>query len=181
MIYSEYPDFWYVLFVWTGYEKDALNRLAILFNEQQAKPFLPTVEKNFKKQGKTILEKQLMFPGYLFVETKREGGEFYDLVHPVIRLSPNIIRVLGKGGTESMMVTDGERKALETILGQKREIEISEGIIEGDHVKIIRGALKGFESQIIKVNRHKQEAVIELDILGAKRAVTVGLEIVEKV
>jgi transcriptional antiterminator NusG len=50
----------------------------------------------------------------------------------------------------------------------------------GDTIRITSGALMGFESRIKKINRHKREAVVELQIMGAKREVSLMLEILVK-
>lgn len=39
----------------------------------------------------------------------------------------------------------------------------------------------GLESIIRKINRHKRQAIIELDFMGAVRQISVALEILEKV
>ena len=62
-----------------------------------------------------------------------------------------------------------------------RYVESSSGIIIGDSVYIKEGPLKGYESIIRKIDRHKRKAIIELEFMGAVRQVAVALEIVEKV
>lgn len=60
-------------------------------------------------------------------------------------------------------------------------IESSSGIKEGSKIIITDGPLKGFESAIKKVNRHKRQALIELEFMGSMRMVSVALEVLEKV
>jgi transcriptional antiterminator NusG len=56
----------------------------------------------------------------------------------------------------------------------------SVGFIEGDKVRVTSGALVGMECLIKKINRHKQIAIVELDMMGAVREVKLMLEVVEK-
>ena len=57
-------------------------------------------------------------------------------------------------------------------------IESSSGIIEGDKIHVTDGPLKGYESIIKRVNRHKRQAVIEIEFIGDRRQVSVPLEVV---
>lgn len=52
--------------------------------------------------------------------------------------------------------------------------------IEGQKVNITEGPLKGLEGQISKIDRHKRQCIVEVDMFGLKTRMTVGLEIVEK-
>ncbi len=87
-----------------------------------------------------------MFPGCVFVEIKFECEEFYDLFNPVINFSTSIIRVLGKESAETMTVTSSEQRGLKQILGYKREVKISEYIMEDDNMRITHRVLKDLES-----------------------------------
>jgi transcriptional antiterminator NusG len=57
----------------------------------------------------------------------------------------------------------------------------SVGFIEGDMIRITSGVLVGKESQIKKINRHKREAVVELEMMGALREVRLMLEVIKKI
>ena len=58
---------------------------------------------------------------------------------------------------------------------------MSEGIIVGDKVTILSGPLKGMESTIQKIDRHKRKAWLNLEMFGRMQLVEVGVEIVKKV
>ena len=47
--------------------------------------------------------------------------------------------------------------------------------------RITSGPLVGMESRIKKINRHKREALVEMEVMGAVREVRVMLEVVGKV
>lgn len=59
--------------------------------------------------------------------------------------------------------------------------EESKGIILNDNIIINSGPLKGRESIIKKIDRHKRRAEIELMWFGDLKQVSVALEIVSKV
>ena len=58
---------------------------------------------------------------------------------------------------------------------------MSVGVIEKDKVKIQEGPLVGMEGLIKKIDRHKRQAVLEMEMFGRKVEMKVGVEIVEKI
>jgi len=56
----------------------------------------------------------------------------------------------------------------------------SVGFIEGDAIRITSGALVGLEGRIRRIKCHKREAIVEMEVMGARREVAVMLEVVEK-
>ena len=53
-------------------------------------------------------------------------------------------------------------------------------IIVNDKVIVQEGPLKGMESAICKIDRHKRRAWLELFMFGRKQSVEIGIEILEK-
>lgn len=58
---------------------------------------------------------------------------------------------------------------------------MSQGMIIGDKVVILSGPLKGMESTIQRIDRHKRKAWLNLEMFGRQQLVEVGVEIVKKV
>ena len=54
-------------------------------------------------------------------------------------------------------------------------MEFSQGVIEGDEVKVTKGPLKGQEAKIRKIDRHKRLAFLEMHMFGRTKVVKVGL------
>ena len=59
-------------------------------------------------------------------------------------------------------------------------MKMSTGVIEGDEVVVLNGPLMGRTSLIKKIDRHKRLAYLELEMLGRKKTIKVGLEIIAK-
>ena len=59
-------------------------------------------------------------------------------------------------------------------------MEISTGYKEGDRVVITEGPLVGLESRIKKVNRTRRTALLEVNLLGEVREITIGLRVLNK-
>ena len=160
---------------------NALEEAARSFPCEEAKPFLPYVEQLFRKNGTVEKERQLMFPGYLFVETAISGSEFQERATEFVQKSKCVMRLLLNRDSEQASVTDEEREAIQRLwAGGEKGIAASKGVIEGDKVIITEGSLVGVEAVIKKIDRHKLRAELEVDFLGQAHRLAVGLEIIRK-
>ena len=64
---------------------------------------------------------------------------------------------------------------------QSWEIEISEVLVEaGNRIKILSGPLVNLKGQIKKINLHKRIAAVEVEFMGRKTVVNLGIEMVER-
>ena len=174
---------WYVLFVKTGYEDYMAQQISRTWQINGLKPFVPVYDSYFKKGGKLLPEKKRCVPGYVFIESDISGIDFYIATKPFINSFKNSFKLLRYGDgnlDQSFEMREEERDIIEKLLNSERCIEISKGIIEGCNVTIREGPLVGLEGFIRRVYRHKREAVVEFEMMGAKREVVVGLEIVKK-
>ena len=93
---------------------------------------------------------------------------------------PSLTKVLGTGERWTSII-DQDLKVLEKLLNKRRLVEMSTGCIEGDQVVIVDGPLKGLETVVRKINRHKKTALVEMHMFGRRQDVAVGLEIVSRV
>lgn len=172
--------YWYILFVKTGREQKVEQFLKKRLDTDIFFPFIPLAERLFKISG--ILKKELkpLFPGYVFIESEVSEQEFIKRVRVQIYDSNDIVHILKYSDTE-IAVRESEKQMLLNLCHEDHYIKSSSGVIVGDRIHITSGALKGWESIVRKVNRHKRQAWVELEFMGALRMVTVAFEIVSKV
>ena len=130
-------------------------------------------EKQKHKDG--YREKEfLMFPGYLFVET-----DCPEKVHEALYSGSEYIKILNNEGS-FIPLTQREEDFINRITGHTERVDMSIGVIEDGNVKILSGPLMGFEQYIVKIDRHKRKACLEIELFGEKKKVIAGLEIVAK-
>ena len=134
----------------------------------------------FKRAGIISKELKPLFPSYVFVESDVPGDEFLEMTNQLIRSLQDIIRLVKYSNTE-IPLRESERLMLLSLSNGNHCIESSSGYMEGDRIHIIEGALKGRESIIRKVDRHKRQAWIDIEFMGDIRRVNVALEIIWKV
>lgn len=169
---------WYVLFVMGGKEKQICEFMNQEYSEWNV--FIPVIEITHTKQGKDYLVEKPMFPSYLFVESKIKQQEFQDRLKSIRQKKTGIIKEL-KFDEDTPALRDYEREYLEGLLNEEHKVVKSIGYIENDQVMITEGPLKGYESHIVRIDRHKKKAVLGLDLLNKEINVTVSLEIIKKI
>ena len=168
---------WYVLFVKSRNETKICE--ALLRENYDA--FIPMKEVIFKRAGMMERVKKIMFPSYVFVETDEDYVTFNENLKGIKTRVSGIVRNLKYDNEGTAPLTEPEIQLLSGLLGKKRVMEHSIGVIEGDRIIITEGPLMGFESQIVHIDRHKRQATLELDILGNKTTTKVSLEIISKI
>ncbi len=174
-------SYWYVIFVTTGQEQHIVSLFNKCFTNNNFRAFIPMREATFKRNGRISKEMKIMFPGYVFIETELCCNEFLKYFNHLHRTFNNIIKILKYGDSDEFAINEEERVYLERLINNDNYIETSVGFIEGDNICVEEGPLKGRESIIKRINRHKKEAIIDIKIMGEYRQITVGLEILRKI
>ena len=166
---------WYVVFVKTGREEDAVLDLRFWLDEATSFPFVPMKEMLFKRAGKIKKEKDVLFPGYIFVETQEADTACPRALFNAVGKSRFCHRVLNYGSYEYAAMHEEERDLLYSLMDKDGLIESSDALLVGDRVMVISGALKGYENRIISYDRHGRTAVIEVSMMDRIIPVTVAL------
>lgn len=97
-----------------------------------------------------------------------------------LRRVPAFTKLLGNN--EVFIPLNGDEVAwLNAFAGdERRVVEMSEGIMEGSKVIVLRGPLMGHEAEIKRIDRHRRTAELEIRMLGRVKTIRLGLEIISK-
>lgn len=173
---------WYVLQVPTGREDQIMEEIhRYRIHEYFEDIFAPRSVRKKKYQGKWQSCEELLFPGYLFVIS-----EYPEELYQALKRIPRMTRILGTDEKWTAMTA----KDIETVrrlaapqgksLCERWRMNFSEGYLKGDKIIITEGPLKGMESNISRIDRHKRLAWLSMEMMGQTREVAVGLEIIRK-
>ncbi len=167
---------WYVMQVFTGEEETMMRKVTERIDEAILEEcFLPKYEEMKRYHGQWHKQQKILFPGYVFLSTEN----IYEVITELLKVE-GFKRVLGD--RECMVpLTEAETSFLMRFGGEDHVTEMSIGIIENDKVKIMSGPLMGMEGCIKKIDRHKREAKIAVEMFGTLTDATVGLEVVQKI
>lgn len=166
---------WYVLQVRTGTEENIRIQCRNNISDQVLEEcFIPYYEEKKRIRGEWTLQRKVLFPGYIFVISDNID-RLYESLKRVIGLT----KLIGTGN-EIIPLTEEEKSFMIQFGGEEQIVKMSEGIIEGDQIIVLKGPLKGQEGYIRKIDRHKRKAWIEIPMFGRVQNIEIGLEIVSK-
>lgn len=138
------------------------------------------VMKKFRGEWRDKYEK--LIPGYVFIDSENASELYLDL-----KRIPMMTKLLGWDKEFICALTEEETEWLEKIVsagvGKKitGEVALSQiEIDENDKVKILSGPLKDMAGMVKKINLHKRIAVVEVEFMGRKTLLHLGIEMVEK-
>ncbi len=144
--------------------------------------FVLTYDRMRKYEGVWHLERQLLFPGSVFLESNNEEilSEELEKCVDIDRHENFCIRMFPK-----------EEQFLKRLCGQKHHLEMSRGVIRMGKTQIIEGPLKGMENRISRIDRHKRLARVRFVAKSGNDGmygnefsfcyILAGLEITEKI
>lgn len=168
---------WYVLYCPKTNEEDILQSCKKNISGTVLKDaFLLTYERMKRYQGSWHLEKEKMFPDYIFLESD-DGEGLYQELEPY-RLA---VQPVESGYDKILLpVESEEEQLLQELCGNERNMSMSKGIIRSGITQVTEGPLKGKEHMISRIDRHKRLAFLKMPGFSAGAALKAGLEITEK-
>ena len=196
---------WYVIQVQTGREEQIIEEAKkYQVQEYFDELFTPHCVRKKKYLGRWHREQELLFPGYLFAVSSRP-----EELYLALKRLPKLTKLLGVGEKWTPM-TEQDIEIVKRLPGggknlfKKQEqkldsseeqnqpegenspetdkwlMEFSEGYIEGEKVIVTKGPLKGMESKISRIDRHKRLAWLKVELFGRTVELQAGLEVIRK-
>ncbi len=162
---------WYVLYCPNQREEEIVQACKRhLTKEALQDAFVFTYDRMRRYNGAWHLERQPLFPHYLFLESRSEEKLMEEL-----KLYSKVFDVLGSGGS-LIRVEPEEEKLLRTLCGRGHHSQMSRGYIRNGQTVVTEGPLQGRENLIRKIDRHKRIARVGMPVMGCLREMQVGLE-----
>lgn len=169
-------DNWYAVQVRSGKEEEIVKACYSLVNNHALNEcFIPKCKKMKRFKGKWHCVEEILFKGYVFMIT-----DYIDELYTELKKIPDLTKILGNDGENIYPIRKEEALFLTKFGGHNHNVDISYGFIEGEQIKITDGPLMGQEGNIIKIDRHKRIAYINISLFDRETTVQVGLEIISK-
>ena len=166
---------WCVIQVLTGREEKMRQACdKYIDKDVLEETFIPQYVRRRKYAGSWKDEKCALFPGYVFLITEHPKE-----LHAQLRRVEGMTKLL-TANTNILTLTSEEEDFLRRLGGDDHIAEMSVGFIIGDKITVTQGPLMGLEGSIRKIDRHKRQCIVEVDMFGQKIQTKVGLEIVSK-
>ena len=170
---------YYIIQVATGREQNFIDSLQNLAPElAQAHNFIYlTRELYIRRQGKTLRELQPVFPSYIIMQTT---GAVETKTLQALKSLPDFYHFL-KSNTEITPLAGNDLAVIEHFLGLGPRIGPSlVRFDENERIVVIEGPLKGIEGSIIKVDRRKQRARIQVEFAGGVHTMDLSFDGIER-
>lgn len=166
---------WYVMQVQTGSEERIKSQcLKVMDTGVLELCFIPYYEEKKRYQGAWHTQTRVLFPGYVFLVSER-----LEDLHRNLRKVIGLTKLIGTG-KEIVPLTEAETALLKRLEVDEKPLTISTGIMENQIIEITEGPLRGMESHIQRIDRHRRKAWLEIEMFGRTVAMEAGLEIVRK-
>lgn len=167
---------WYVIQTISGQESQVRDMIVRLLDPCLVdEAFVPRYETLRREKGEWVKRTEVLLPGYVVVVTQDPAK-----LKTALSRVPRFTRLLGNDDMFTRL-DDREVSFINSFVRPgNRTVQMSTGVIEGDEIIVLDGPLKGRTALIKKIDRHKRLAYLDIEMLGRKKAVRVGLEIVAK-
>ena len=141
------------VFCMTGQEDLIAKRMSKVSSVTYAYPVIQVKHKSVSGEKLHCYER--VFPGYVFFKADNE----LDLL--TLMLVPGVLRVL-KDHDNNWALSGSDREFVRWIIHHNGLINVSQAHREGDKVVFHDGLLKDYESSVIKVDKHRGNALVAL-------------------
>ena len=180
---------WYVLHVYSGYEKRVEESINSLIGERDLEGVLyqikvPVKEIGEMKGGKKRIQKKKIFPGYVLIEMDLDKRHWKE-VYPLIK---NINGVTGFVGANKQkkphpLSNEEARSILSTLSDTKAEVFVKQkyDYKHGETIKIIDGPFNSFTGVIEEVSHEKSKLKVMVGIFGRSTPVELDFTQDEKI
>ena len=180
---------WYVLHVYSGYEKrveDGINQViqngdlnGVLFQIK-----VPVKDVSTVKAGKKKVQQVKVFPGYVLLEMDLERGS-WQTVYPIIKNMNGVTGFVGANKTKKPfpISQDEVRSLLQNVSENKVDVfaKSKYDYKHGETVKIIDGPFNTFTGTIEEVSLERSKLKVMVGIFGRSTPVELDFSQVEKV
>jgi len=157
----------YCIFCKSGSEDIVAEKIAKLSPELEA--IIPVRTLQEKKKGIWVSTRQELIPGYIFLYIEEESSL------QKIKQLLGVYKILDYGvGSRELVNIDYEYAMW--VYRHCGNIETSKVIIEGSTVRVVDGPLLDGIGTIVRIDRHKRRAWVEIDFSGKKHIVSLSIE-----
>jgi len=166
---------WYVVHTYSGYENKVKTDLEKTIKNRELEDFfediiVPMEEQVEIKDGKRKTNLRKVFPGYVLIKMIVTEESWY-----VVRNTRGVTGFVG-AGTEPTPLTDEEIRNMGF-----DEVPVNIDYDIDDNVKILNGALEGFEGIVKNIDKEKGKVTVLVSMFGRETAVDLELAQIQRI
>ncbi len=171
---------WFIIHTYSGFEQkvaDSLRSRADAFNfaDKIGNVLIPTEEVVEMRNGKKVISKRLLYPGYVLVEMAMDDQLWHE-----VKNTPRVTGFVGGGNSPVPLTADEVNQILyrqERSADRPRPKQTFE---KGETVKIMDGPFASFSGKVDEVNPERDTLRVLVTIFGRSTPVELEFTQVEK-
>ena len=167
---------WYVLSTEAGKEAEALELLErVVSHKWWSQCRIPKKLKVFRSGGILHLVEDVMFSGYLFIQSA-----YAKELETELNKARKFPQFIGAGKKFITPVEAADLRFLQDVCGENlKQVMGVTRIILNEENRIVRaeGVLNHYQDQIVKLNLHKRFAVVEVELFNRRQEVLFGVSL----
>lgn len=172
---------WYIIHAYSGFEQKVAESLktrsqAFGFADRLGQILIPTEEVVELRNGKKVISKRLLYPGYVLVEMEMDD----ELWHAV-KSTPRVTGFVG-GGTKPVPLTADEvNSVLYRQASSAERPRPKMNFEKSETVKIVDGPFTNFSGKVDEINPERNTLRVMVTIFGRSTPVELDFLQVEKI
>lgn len=170
---NESDSIWYAAFVKTGDEDNVKLRLQHRYSDG-IKFYVPKRKLRERKDGVWHEKVHTIFPGYVLIEGNIDTNMYYGL-----KGVPGLWNLL-RDDKDLLSISQHEIKIINKLMCNGETINESTIYEINGHVIVTDGPIKGMEGHIVKINKRKGRAKVNLSFLGEQRLIDLCVNVLTK-
>ena len=172
---------WYIIHTYSGFENKVAESLrtrsiAFGFADKLGQILIPTEEVMELRNGKKVISKRMLYPGYVLVEI-----EMSDELWHAVKNTPRVTGFVGGGNTPVPLTADEVNGVLyrQTTAAEKPRPKLN--FEKNETVRIIDGPFTNFSGKVDEVNTDRNTLRVMVTIFGRSTPVELDFLQVEKI
>jgi len=168
---------WYVIQTLSGEEERTAGMIRRQISSCYVEEcFVPKRERMKKIHGSWNRVEEILFQGYVFVISGEPESLYQEL-----KKVPGLTKMLGREKTFFFPLSEREEQMVRGIGDKEHRTILSKiELGAGKQIRVIEGPLKDYVGDVVKVNLHKREVVVRVELMGKAVDVFMGVEMVER-
>ena len=167
----------YVIQTETGKELETVREMkTILDKDAYDEIFTIRYENVLRLKGMYKLERRILFPAYIFVETDNPDKLFWQLKRVVNRTT--LISDRDEKGYEFFAVSNVEEELLRQLINENENYIVTLSLVgynKNNRINRAAGPLKYFINKITEVDKRHRRVFVEMEFLGKPRRLVFGI------
>lgn len=165
---------WYAMFVKTGKEDYIRDSLLDEFSDDNIRIIVPKRILTEKKDGVYYEITRTVFPSYVFIKCNMNLQ-----INKVLMRADKVYRILGDY-FNPIPIPEKEMHLIDNVFKDKGVAGYTKIYYEGENTVIVEGPLKGYESNINKIDKRKNRAQVVFKLNGQEKKINFGIKFVSK-